>query len=143
MKTNTSIQLKATLNTTKENLWSALTEVKKMKEWYFIELQYFIPEIGFKTSFKMEYQDSIYTHQWKVFKVIPFRELAYYWQYEEYDGNSTVAFEIQENQVGVELILKANIIEPFPEIGVFSRESMVNGWKGLIYDRLQPYLEKK
>ena len=77
-----------------------------------------------------------------VFKVTPYKTLAYYWQYEEYEGNSTVTFEIEESPEGVELILTAEILEAFSDIDVFSQERMVKGWNGLIYDRLKPYLEK-
>lgn len=113
MKNKASIQIRTPFNTTKENLWNTLTEVEKMKKWYFNELEDFEPKLHFKTAFKIEYE-----------------------------GNSTVTFEIEESPEGVELILTAEILEAFPDIEVFSHERMVKGWNGLIYDRLKPYLEK-
>ena len=142
MKNKASIQIRTPFNTPKENLWNTLTEVEKMKKWYFNELEDFEPKLHFKTAFKIEYEGQIFTHKWTVFKVTPYKTLAYYWKYEEYEGNSTVTFEIEESPEGVELILTAEILEAFPDIEVFSHERMVKGWNGLIYDRLKPYLEK-
>ena len=136
------IQIEKTFPIPKEKLWKALTDHRQMQQWYFKELKDFNAEIGFQTSFSLEYQGKIFTHLWRVYEVIPKKRIAYHWQYKEYDGDSTVSFDLQDTNDGVRLLLEANIIKPFPSIEEFSRESMEAGWRELIEKRLTPFLKQ-
>lgn len=74
--------------------------------------------------------------------MIPKKRIAYHWQYKEYDGDSTVSFDLQDTNDGVRLLLEANIIKSFPSIEEFSRESMEAGWRELIEKRLTTFLKQ-
>lgn len=136
------IQIKKTFNIPRARLWKALTNHKQMQQWYFKELGAFDAKVGFQTSFSIEYQGKIFTHQWRVCEVIPKKRIVYHWQYKEYDGDSTVFFELEDTNNGVDLLLKAKILKPFPPIEEFSPESRKAGWQSLIEDRLTTFLKQ-
>lgn len=134
------ILLQKTIPVSPNKIWKALTKLKQMQKWYFKEITDFRPEVGFETSFAVVYRKKIFTHQWLIYDVLPQYRIAYYWQYLEYEGMSTVSFELEEVIQGTKVTLKSKIIEPFPKLEEFSKESMENGWKGLIENRLTPFL---
>jgi len=47
-----------------EEVWSALTEPDKMKQWFFQEMPDFQAKVGFETSFPIIVNGRTYTHQW-------------------------------------------------------------------------------
>ena len=56
------IQIEKTFPIPKEKLWKTLTDHRQMQQWYFKELKDFNAEIGFQTSFSLEYQGKIFTY---------------------------------------------------------------------------------
>ena len=136
------IQLQKTFPVSTAKLWEALTELKQMKQWYFKELNAFCPEVGFETSFAFEYQGKTFTHLWRIYEVIHKKRIAYHWQYKEYEGDSTVSFELVESPKGVQLQIEAKIIKSFPPMDEFSTKNMEAGWRELIEERLNTFLLK-
>src|SRR4029450_4326223 len=76
-----------------ELVWSALTDVDQMRQWYF-DLKEFKPEVGFKFEFVVEHEGNTYHHLCKVTDVIPEKKIAYTWRYKGEPGDSLVTFEL-------------------------------------------------
>jgi len=124
-------------------VWTALTDIRQMKRWYFENIPDFKPEVGFETQFEVRSGNRIFPHHWKVTKVVPLKKITYNWKYDGYPGNSFVTFELfpQDNQTLLRLTTK--IEEDFPQdIPEFTRESCEAGWIYFIHNRLKKFLEK-
>jgi len=126
---------------TKEEIWNAITNLDEMKHWYFDNIDSFLPEVGSKSKFIIEHEGLIFTHLWEVLTVTPFQEISYTWEYQEYEGQGHVTFEISEKDDQIELTLINSGLETFPQhIPAFSRESCITGWNYLLDMRLREYL---
>jgi uncharacterized protein YndB with AHSA1/START domain len=129
--------------TSQENLWRAITDINRMRNWYFDNLPAFKPEVGFETQFNVHNEGRDFLHLWKVTEVIPLEKITYNWKYKGFSGDSFVTFEIIEENDMTTLRLSTRIVESFPEdIPEFSRESCLNGWTYFIKKRLKEYLEQ-
>lgn len=128
-----------------ETVWFAITELAKMKEWYFPELKDFKPEVGFETSFTVNANGVDYPHIWKVTVVEPGKKLVYHWSYDGYPGDSFVMWDIIPLEDGsTKLRLVHSGIETFPQDNPdFSRESCSAGWTFFLCESLKKYLEKE
>lgn len=127
----------------KEEVWSAITDLKQMKQWFFENIPDFIPQVGFETKFNVDAEERQFMHVWKITEVIPYEKIEYNWKYENMEGNAFVIFEIFEQ--GSETLLRlTNIgLETFPQdVPEFSRESCIGGWQFFINQRLKEYLEQ-
>jgi uncharacterized protein YndB with AHSA1/START domain len=125
-----------------EKVWQALTDKKKMKEWYF-DLAEFEPEVGFEFSFWGGAEDKQYLHLCKVTAAIPNKKIAYTWRYEGYEGNSEVSFELFAEGDQTRMILTHTGLESFPKDDKnFARESFAAGWTELMGTLLPNYLTK-
>ncbi|MDC9722587.1 MAG: SRPBCC domain-containing protein [Urechidicola sp.] len=123
-------------------VWSAITDVDQMTQWFFEQIESFEPIVGFKTQFVIQNEDRIFTHLWKVTEVIPNKKITYNWKYKEYTGDSFVSFELVENNNQVALKLTHTVTKEFPgTIPEFSRGSCVGGWNYFIGERLKKYLD--
>ena len=141
--TDPPIVTEVLLNTTPRQIWGAITDVEQMRQWYFPQLDSFEANVGFKTEFVIEISDKVFTHQWEVVKVKPLDELTYRWKYQEYSGDSTVTFQILENEEVSVLRVTSKILEDFPQdFSEFRRESAAEGWSYLLGTGLKQYIEK-
>jgi uncharacterized protein YndB with AHSA1/START domain len=130
------------LKSTIPQVWSALTDHRLMKKWYFDNIPNFHAKVGFETRFSIFNEDREFIHKWKVTEVIPLKLISYNWKYENYPGDSEVKFEIFNNGDLAKLRVTVLIYEDFPEdIPEFKRESCVGGWNYFIKDRLKNYLQ--
>lgn len=130
------------LHTSINDIWDAITNVERMKQWFFVNIESFRPEVGFETQFKVQVEDRIFTHQWKLTDVIPFKKITYHWKYKEYPGDSLVTFELVEGQGHIKIRITTKVLKNFPvEISEFSRESCFDGWNYFIKKNLKEYLE--
>jgi len=124
-------------------IWEAITNIDKMKLWYFENIPDFKPVIGFKTAFDVQSDTRNFHHIWTVTEVIPLKKISYKWQYSEYKGESVSHFEIEElgNEIKLSVITEiiANFTENIPE---FEPESCRAGWEYFIQNRLKNYIEK-
>ncbi len=142
LKTDKPIIIENTFRCSAEKLWSALTDINEMHQWYFQNIPEFRPEVGFKTKFEVRSEDRIFTHNWEIAAVEPFKELAYSWKFDEYVGISVSTFYLEVQKEGVRLTLKIDVLEDFEQgIQEFERESCVGGWSYFLDGNLRKYLE--
>ena len=142
-KTDPPIIIKKTYPVAIERVWSAITNVEQMTQWFFNNIPDFRPEIGFATQFVVENEGRTFTHLWEVKEVIPFQKLSYNWKYKEYAGDGYVVFELSKVPGGTELQLSNIVTKDYPsDILEFKRESGINGWEYLLGDALKKFLSQ-
>ena len=111
-----------------DEVWQALTDKDKMKQWYF-DLDDFKAEVGFEFQFSGGKDDKIYLHLCKITEVVPGEKLAYSWRYEGYPGYSVVSFELFPEGDTTRLKLTHDGLDSFPTSDPnFARESFAGGW---------------
>ena len=132
-----------TLDAPINKVWSALTNLSEMKQWYF-DIDAFKPEVGFEFRFTgCGPKGEEYLHLCKVTEAIPGKKIAYSWRYDKYPGNSVVSFELQEDGNKTKLKLTHTGLETFitdnPDL---ARSSFEAGWKEIIGSMLPKYMVK-
>lgn len=143
-KIDPPIIVEATYPNTVEEVWESITQLEKMQQWFFDNIESFQPEVGFETSFAVQSGERTFTHLWKIKEVIPFKKIAYYWTYEEYTGNGFVEFEIFEKEEETQLRLTNIVTEDYPSnVAEFKRESCIGGWNYFLGESLKGFLEKE
>lgn len=134
------IQVEQYFNTEISNVWKAITQVEKMREWFFSNIPEF-PEVGFVTEFTVDANGKDFIHQWKILEVKKLEKIVYDWRYENYDGAGTVIFNLIDVEGRCLLQVKNLGLETFPkDVPEFRPESCRAGWKYFINDRLLDYL---
>lgn len=135
------VVIETTFDESIETVWSAITEIDNMRQWYFENIPSFRPEVGFGTQFNVVSGDRDFHHVWQVTEVVPLERIAYDWRYEGYPGDSCVVFELFEEDNSTRLRLTHRTRESFPgDIPEFSRESCLGGWTYFIRERLKSFL---
>jgi len=122
-----------------QEVWQALTEKEKMKQWYFPQLLTFEPVAGFKFTFKDD--GSPYKKEWTVTDVINNRKLAHTWVYKGYPGVSEVTFELFPEGDHTRLRLTHTGLESFPNDPHFARDRFEGGWATILGINLNKFLE--
>ncbi len=142
MQTNPFI-IERTYNASADEVWQAITDKNKMKQWYF-DLPEFKAELGFEFSFTGGPPERSYLHLCKVTEVVTGKKLTYSWRYDGYEGNSFVTFELFPEGNNTRLKLTHKGLETFPANNPdFAKENFVAGWNDIIGDSLKEFLEKK
>jgi len=143
-KTDPPIIVEANYSASAKQVWEAITQLEKMRQWFFDNIESFQTEVGFETSFAVQSGERTFTHLWKIREVIPSKKISYNWRYEEYGGDGFVAFEIFEKEEGVQLRLTNIVTKDYPsDIPEFKRESCIGGWEYFLGERLKMFLEKQ
>lgn len=127
IKEQQALVIERTYDAPVHQVWQALTDKEKMKQWYF-DIPDFKPEVGAKFSFEAGCDDHKFLHQCKVTEIIPNKKIAYTWQYPGYDGMSEVSFEITGDNGKTRLKLTHTGLETFPQTGEFAKENFNGGW---------------
>jgi uncharacterized protein YndB with AHSA1/START domain len=141
-KTDEPIVIEQNFEVSVGELWNAITELNQMTQWFFENIEAFVPKVGFETRFVIENEGRIFPHLWKITEVIPQRKIAYNWKYEGYTGDSFVTFELFEQGKNTNLKLVHTITEDFSSnIPEFARDSCIGGWNYFIKQRLKEYLK--
>lgn len=139
---NDPLVVERILNASTDIVWSAITDNKKMKQWYF-DLDDFKAEPGFEFQFYGEKEEKKYLHICKVLSVEPGKKLSYSWKYKDYPGESVVTFELFEEGDKTRLKLTHEGIESFPaNLEDFARESFTAGWEYILGTSLKTFIEK-
>ncbi len=142
-KGNEPIIVEQIFNKSKGEVWSAITDPNKMREWFFENIPDFIPQEGFETRFNVDTGERQFMHLWKITEVIPFEKIVYDWRYENLEGIGIVSFELFEQNPKTLLRLTNLGLETFPpNIPEFSRESCKGGWYYFINQRLNEFLNQ-
>ena len=127
-----------------DRVWAAITDQKKMKEWYF-DIADFRAEVGFEFSFYGGNEDGSkrYLHLCKVTEVVPGKKLAYSWRYENDPGKSIVIFELFPEGNKTRLKLTHEGVETFSQDNPdLVRKNFEMGWTDIIGNILKQYVEK-
>ena len=141
--TNLPIIVGKSYPVSKEKVWSALTNLEEMKQWFFPDILEFKAEVGFETRFLITNEGRNFTHIFKVMESVPYEKLKLSWKYEEWSGDSTACFEMSETDGQTNLSITCIILEDFPDdIPEFNRESAVAGWEYILGEALKNHLFK-
>jgi uncharacterized protein YndB with AHSA1/START domain len=135
-----AIVVERTLNAPVGRVWTALTDVDEMRQWYF-DLKEFEPEIGCEFEFVVEHDGNNYHHLCKVTEVIPQKKVAYAWRYKGEPGDSLVTFEISPEGDKTRLKLTHGGIETFPKTPAYARKNFESGWTAIIGLELKQFVE--
>lgn len=123
-------------------LWEAITDIDRMRDWYFDCIPAFRAELGFKTQFDVDTGERIFTHNWEVVEVESGRRIAYSWRFDGYPGESVSVFEVTGDETSSKLTLTCIVNEDFPDdVPEFTRDSCLGGWNYFIKDSLSKYLD--
>ncbi len=127
-----------------ERVWDAISNNDAMKQWYF-KLPEFRPEVGFEFEFEGVTSDKkTKLHKCKVTEVILGKKLSYTWQYEGWQGHSTVTIELfpKGNQTKFRLThsgLDSFKINNTPDLDA---HNFAAGWTDIIGRSLKEFVEK-
>lgn len=137
------IVVEQTFDAPVEAVWKAITEIERMKKWYFEPIPDFKAEVGFATKFNIACNGRNFMHRWKVTEVEPNKSISYNWSYEGIGGDSFVKFELSADGPGSRLKLTHTTTEDWPsDIPEFTREACAGGWNYFIKGTLVEYLTK-
>lgn len=123
-----------------EKVWQALTDKDKMKQWYFPQLQKFVPVVGFK--FEFDDSSNEYKKEWIVTRLEDGKTFAHNWAYKGYPGSSEVIFDLFPEENNTRLRVTQTGLESFPDDPHFKRERFEWGWNNLLGKNLKQLLEK-
>ena len=137
-----AIVVERTFNAPVASVWSALTEVDQMREWYF-DLKEFKPEVGFEFEFSVEHEGNTYHHLCRVTEVVPQKKIAYTWRYKGEPGNSLVTIELSADGNKTKLRLTHEGLETFPKTPAYARKNFEAGWTAIIGTELKKFVERK
>jgi uncharacterized protein YndB with AHSA1/START domain len=136
------IILARTLDAPLANTWTALTNRKEMKEWYF-DIPEFRPEVGCRFHIIGGTAEKQYLHLCTVTEAIEKRLIAYSWQYEGYSGSSVVSFSLSPLGQKTRLVLLHKGIESFPSDNPdFAFTNFIEGWNHILDIGLKGYLAR-
>lgn len=129
-----------TLNAPASKIWSALTDINQMKQWYF-QLPDFKAEVGFTFEFSGGDETKTFLHRCVVTEVIPGKKLAHTWTYPDYPGSSVVAWELFEQGDETLVRITHTGLETFPDTGDFARANFNGGWNHILGISLKEFVE--
>jgi uncharacterized protein YndB with AHSA1/START domain len=135
------IIIERTFNVPASNVWQAITDPGKMKQWYF-DIPGFKAEPGCEFQFLAGTEDQKWLHLCKVTEVIPLQKLTYTWRYDGHPGNSFVTFELIPDGAATKVKLTHKDLETFPPLPEFKKENFEEGWKSIICNSLKEFLTK-
>jgi uncharacterized protein YndB with AHSA1/START domain len=84
------IVVEQTFDATIDAVWKAITEIDRMRQWYFDNIPSFRPEVGFATQFSVTSDGRDFLHMWRVTEVVPLQKIAYDWRYGNFPGDGFV-----------------------------------------------------
>lgn len=143
-KSDLPIVVEQNFNVSITELWSAVTELKQMKQWFFENIEAFEPKIGFESRFVVENEGRRFPHLLRITEAEALKKIKLDWSYEGYAGNSFVTIQFFEKEKGTSLKLIHTITEDFPpNIPEFTRESCQSGWNYFIKESLTDYMKLK
>lgn len=128
-------------NAPADQVWQAITDNSKMKEWYF-DIPDFKPVVGFEFTFTGGTEDKTYVHLCRVTEVVEGRKLSHTWKYEGYEGESEVTWELFPQGDKTKVVLTHTGLETFPPLKDFAKENFEAGWTDIVGRMLKEYVEK-
>jgi uncharacterized protein YndB with AHSA1/START domain len=136
------VVVEQTFNSSIESVWNSITDIELMRQWYFDNIPAFKPVVGYQTQFNVQSNERNFLHKWIVTEVQHLKLIKYSWEFENYPGKSTSAFELFQHDNQTKLKLTIEIQENFPEeIPEFRKESCIAGWEYFINNKLKDFLK--
>jgi uncharacterized protein YndB with AHSA1/START domain len=123
-------------------VWTALTDVNEMRQWYF-DLKEFKPQVGFEFEFIVEHEGNSYHHLCRVTEVVPQKKIAYSWRYKGEPGDSLVTIELSPEGEKTRLKLTHSGVETFPKTPAYARKNFEAGWTAIVGTELKQFVEQK
>ena len=120
-------------------VWEALTNTGKMKQWYFPQLRKFEPVVSY--AFQFDDDGPGFRKEWVVTRVTEGKILAHSWAYKGYPGSSEVLFELKPEGDKTMLTVTQTNLESFPDDPHFKRARFEQGWDRLLGQNLKRLLE--
>jgi uncharacterized protein YndB with AHSA1/START domain len=136
-----AVTLERTFDAPVGRVWTALTDVDQMREWYF-DLKQFKPQVGFEFEFIVEHEGHSYHHLCRVTDVVPEKKIAYTWRYKGEPGDSLVIFELFADGNKTRLKLTHTGIDTFPKTPAYARKNFEAGWNAIIGSELKQFVER-
>jgi len=90
-----------------QTVWSALTELYKLREWFFEDIPEYKAEVGFETTFDIQATSHLFPHHWTVTEVIENKRLATKWDFTGFEGQSLVTFDLEDLEGSTKLTVKS------------------------------------
>jgi len=140
MKTEPFV-IERTYHAPAQKVWEAITDRDKMEQWYF-KLEAFKPQVGFEFRFTGGTKEKTYLHICRITEVIPGKKLTHTWQYDGYDGETYVTWELFSEGDETRVKLTHTGLETLPKDPGFAKENFVKGWTHILGTSLKDYLEK-
>lgn len=126
-----------------DQVWDAITDKAKMKEWYF-DIPDF--ELGLHKEFNFyEPGDACkFHHHGEILELIPNEKLKHTWSYPEFSKEKTIVrWELEPDGDGTIVTLTHKGIENFDHLGAdFSHNNFEAGWNELVTKSLKEFVEK-
>ncbi|UOQ69407.1 SRPBCC family protein [Hymenobacter volaticus] len=122
------------------DVWAALTDARRLRAWYFPQVQRMEPAVG--VVFEFADDGSAYQKQWRVTQVVAGQKLAHSWCYTGYPGSSEVTFELEPEGTATRLTLTHTGLASFPPDPHFARRRFETGWQHILGSQLKCFLEK-
>ncbi|MFD0766964.1 SRPBCC domain-containing protein [Mucilaginibacter lutimaris] len=141
---NQPLVVERTLNAPVSQVWQALTDNEKMKQWYF-KLESFEPRIGFEFSFAGQGSTGEkFTHNCRITAVEPEKKLSYTWAYDGFPGSSEVSFELFPEGDKTLVRITHTGLDSFTQNGPdFGVDSFTKGWNHILGISLKNFVEKE
>lgn len=126
-----------------DEVWDAITDRSKMKEWYF-DIPDFTLQPHNQFNFFEPGEEKKFHHHGEILEIIPKQKLKHSWSYPEYSKERTIVkWELQPVEDGTEITLTHKGLENFEHLGKeFSKESFTEGWNEIVGKSLKEYVEK-
>ncbi len=138
-----NVIVKERVNAPVEEVWNALTDKAKMKEWYF-DIPDFELGVHKEFNFYEPGEAKKYHHHGEVLEIQPNAKLKHSWSYPEFSKEKTIVkWELEQDGEGTHVTLTHKGLENFEHLGKdFSHNSFEEGWKELVGKNLKNYVEK-
>lgn len=137
-----TVTLERTYNAPAQRVWEALTDVNKLRKWYF-NLSGFELRVGYKFEFAGESDCAQYIHFSEITEVVEGKKLTYTWSYKGYEGMSYVTWELFPERDKTKVVLTHVGLESFPKHPDFSKDSFTGGWTYFLGTALKDFVENE
>lgn len=133
-----SIEKKVVINAPVSEVWKALTDSGKIKEWMLMS-NTFKPELNREFIFNGEMDGNTFDIKCKVLELEKNKKLVYSWSAPFFEGNTTVSIQLKGDHNGTELVL---IHSGWAENQKEVRDNHSKGWDLRFIEKLKEVLEK-
>ena len=124
-------------------VWRAISDGTEMPFWYFEQIMAFRPEPGFETRFTVSLEGTDYVHLWRVTEAEPEQKLSYTFNYDGFDGDAVVTWELDQMANGTRVRVTHRGLHTFPQDrDAFHREACAGGWDYFL-GRLQSHVQAR